>query len=167
MEVACVWWMAMQLFTCFRYLCIICHFIYSILCFVCGLQYAFVSFAVDYTCIDTQGQSLTNQCLENKRFIFCFADLAKYLLFFFQRFMSGPAVFHRAFFKYCLWMGPCVWAELQEQGNHVCLHVWCDAWLVYISLFGLDVFLMIFFQELLSLASWASIALWWSCSHDI
>jgi len=31
------------------------------------LQYAFVSFAVDYTCIDTQGQSLTNQCLENKR----------------------------------------------------------------------------------------------------
>ena len=46
---------------------------------MCGLQYAFVSFAVDYICIDTQGQSLTNQCLENKRFLFCFARLAKYL----------------------------------------------------------------------------------------
>jgi len=31
------------------------------------LQYAFVSFAVDYTCLGTQGQSLNNECLENKR----------------------------------------------------------------------------------------------------
>jgi len=30
------------------------------------LQYAFVSFAVDYTCL-SQGESLTNQCLDNKR----------------------------------------------------------------------------------------------------
>jgi MFS family permease len=31
------------------------------------LQYAFVSFAVDYTCLSQQGESLTNQCLDNKR----------------------------------------------------------------------------------------------------